>query len=89
MSGSKSGGLRAAKTNKLLYGEDFYKNIGAKGGKNGHTGGFGQGEAGRIRASVYGRKGGKISRRGPANDESDLWPEIFPKKTYWQRIRGK
>lgn len=33
MSGTKAGGLKAAKTNKKRYGKDFYKNNGAKGGK--------------------------------------------------------
>lgn len=37
MSGTKIGGMRAAATNKKLYGIDFYKNIGSKGGHNGHT----------------------------------------------------
>lgn len=33
MSGTKSGGLKCAATNKLKHGEDFYKRIGAIGGK--------------------------------------------------------
>jgi hypothetical protein len=64
MSGTKAGGKLAAKTNKEKYGSDFYKRIGAVGGKLGHNGGFGQGEEGRKRASIYGRKGGLKSRRG-------------------------
>jgi hypothetical protein len=63
MSGTKEGGLKAAVTNKLKYGEDFYGIIGAVGGSNGHTGGFGQGEEGRKRARIYGAIGGKMSRR--------------------------
>ena len=42
----------------------FYQYNGSIGGKNGHTGGFGQGEAGRERARKYGSIGGRISRRG-------------------------
>jgi len=33
MTGTKAGGLKAGKTNKERYGEDFYKKIGAMGGK--------------------------------------------------------
>ena len=63
MSGTKSGGKKAAKTNKELHGEDFYRNIGRIGGRNGHTGGFASNPA---LARVAGAKGGRISRRGPA-----------------------
>jgi len=60
MSGTKAGGKVAAATNKNRYGSDFYARIGAKGGKNGTTGGF---FANRELARVAGAKGGKISRR--------------------------
>ena len=40
MAGTKAGGRKAASTNKTKYGKDFYAEIGRKGGKNGHTGGF-------------------------------------------------
>lgn len=40
MSGTKAGGLKAAKTNKERYGDDWYNRIGSLGGRNGHTGGF-------------------------------------------------
>ena len=63
MSGTKEGGLKAAATNKAKYGKDFYKNAGRKGGQNGHTGGF---FANPTLAREAGRKGGLISRRGPA-----------------------
>lgn len=59
MAGTKLGGIRAAQTNKHKYGKDFYAVIGAKGGKNGHTGGFTNREIARI----AGAKGGRISRR--------------------------
>lgn len=62
MSGTKVGGKLAAKTNKKLYGKDYYRTIGAMGGKSGHTGGF---YANRELASIAGRKGGTISRRKP------------------------
>lgn len=61
MSGTKAGGLKAAKTNKLKYGEGFYGRIGRKGGQNGHTGGFAKNPA---LARVAGAKGGRLSVRG-------------------------
>ncbi len=61
MAGTKAGGKSAAAKNKRKYGEDFYKRIGAIGGKKGHTGGFADN---RELARIAGAKGGKISRRG-------------------------
>lgn len=66
MAGNKIGGMKAAATNKLRHGEGFYAEIGAKGGRNGHTGGFASMEREKVRE--YGRKGGKISRRGPSKN---------------------
>lgn len=72
MAGTKKGGKKAASTNKIKYGRDFYAEIGRKGGSNGHTGGFAtetvgkDGLTGPQRAAVAGRKGGLKSRRGPA-----------------------
>ena len=60
MSGTKAGGKKAAATNKERWGEEFYKNIGAKGGRNGRTGGF---YANRELARIAGAKGGRKSRR--------------------------
>lgn len=72
MSGTKAGGMKAAATNKLRHGEGFYAKIDKRGGMNGHTGGFASdvvgedGLTGKERARIAGRKGGLISRRGPA-----------------------
>lgn len=60
MVGTKAGGLKAYKTNIEKNGKDFYKRIGAIGGKNGHTGGFASNPA---LARLAGAKGGRISRR--------------------------
>jgi general stress protein YciG len=60
MAGTVKGGKMAAQTNKARYGVEFYAVIGAKGGKNGHTGGF---AANRELAREAGRKGGKKSKR--------------------------
>ena len=61
MSGTKSGGLKAAATNKEKYGDNYYAEIGAKGGRNGHTGGF---ASNRELARIAGAKGGSMSKRG-------------------------
>jgi hypothetical protein len=60
MPGTKIGGLKAAQTNKELHGEDFYKRIGAAGGKKGTTGGF---YVNRDLARTAGAIGGTISKR--------------------------
>lgn len=59
MAGNVKGGKLAAQKN-LANDPDFYKKIGAKGGKNGHTGGFFKD---RELASRAGRIGGTISKR--------------------------
>lgn len=63
MAGTKEGGRKAAKTNLMKHGKDFYSRIGTMGGRNGHTGGF---AANPELAKIAGRKGGKKSKRGPA-----------------------
>lgn len=63
MAGTKAGAIKARNTNYEKHGKDFYKKIGSKGGKKGHTGGF---FANRELARKAGRKGGKISKRGKA-----------------------
>lgn len=60
MSGTRAGGLKAAKTNKKRHGKHFYAEIGRKGGQNGHTGGF---AANHELARTAGALGGAISRR--------------------------
>jgi len=60
MAGTKTGGQKAAATNKAKYGKDFYARIGKIGGQLGRTGGF---AANRELARKAGRMGGRISRR--------------------------
>ena len=62
MAGTKAGGLKAAAKNKAND-PDFYKKIGQKGGRNGHTGGF---YANPKLAKRAGAKGGRKSSRGKA-----------------------
>lgn len=67
MVGTKAGGRKAAKTNLERHGKDFYRNIGSKGGRNGHTGGFYNNSE---LARKAGKIGGLISRRtGVKNGE--------------------
>lgn len=61
MAGNVLGGMKAAKTNKERYGNDFYRRNGRKGGRNGHTGGF---ASNPELAKLAGARGGKISKRG-------------------------
>lgn len=59
MAGTKEGGRKAALKN-LQKDPLFYAKIGAKGGRNGTTGGF---AANPELARIAGAKGGRISRR--------------------------
>lgn len=69
MPGTRSGGLKAARTNKQKYGKDFYKINGRKGGIAKVPKGFALDPALAIAA---GAKGGSISRRGPAKPKNDI-----------------
>ena len=79
MSGNYIGGRKAAKTTKQRKGDDFYQEIGAKGGKAKVPKGFAIDTRGLIeklmrvpnRASVAGRKGGSISKRGASVLDND------------------
>lgn len=71
MPGTKAGGKKAAITNKLRHGEEFYAKIGRMGGRNGHSGGFSI--PGLARKA--GKKGGTISRRGIAKDNKNILDE--------------
>lgn len=67
MSGTREGGLKAAKTNKKRYGDGFYTRIGALGGKKSKGGAF---SADPELARVAGRIGGLVSRRGGVRNEN-------------------
>ena len=60
MSGTRSGGIKTAKTNRKIYGKNFYKEIGAKGGKVKGLKGF---ALNRELARKAGAKGGAKSVR--------------------------
>lgn len=83
MSGTKIGGAKAAHTNRLRHGLDFYARIGAKGGRNGHTGGF---ASNPELARIAGRKGGQKSRRnGVKNGQGKNFAERMDALTPEQR----
>lgn len=65
MSGTQLGGKKTAQTNKEKYGENYYKELGRKGGsvKHPETRWFNNH---RDLASKWGKKGGHISKRGKA-----------------------
>lgn len=60
MPGTRIGGLKAAQTNKERHGEDFYRKVGAVGGKRQVPKGF---ALNPDLARSAGSKGGSISRR--------------------------
>jgi len=64
MAGTLDSGKLTAETNKRQYGEDFYKRIGALGGKKKVKKGFAKMSLEKRRAA--GAKGGSISKRGKA-----------------------
>lgn len=64
MAGTRTGGKKAAATNKQRYGLNFYEQIGRKGGKISRGGGFAMN---RELAVEAGRRGGKASRRTKAS----------------------
>lgn len=88
MSGTKIGGLKAYKSNTERYGKDYYREIGRKGGKNGHTGGF---AANPELARIAGAKGGRNGKRGAA--KLHKYSVVFKKgddhRAYGEVIRVK
>ena len=63
MAGTMTGGKKAAAANIAKHGKDYYRKIGALGGKAGNTGGF---HANPELAKIAGAKGGRMSHRGPS-----------------------
>jgi hypothetical protein len=65
MAGTKAGGKAAAETNKRIYGDGFFRNIGRKGGRKGARDGTIKGFAAMTpeKRREAGRRGGEISKR--------------------------
>lgn len=61
MAGNRTGGLKAAETNKKKYGDQFYKTIGAAGGTKSRGGGFAAMRKDRLKR--VSSRGGSKSRR--------------------------
>jgi uncharacterized protein len=100
MPGTVAGGKKAAQKNKLTYGETFYADIGAMGGRISNPlrpKGFAKN---RDLARIAGAKGGRNGTRAgipnkPKDDHDDMWPEVtkviktapiteVPKKKHWR-----
>ena len=77
MSGTKQGGLKTAQTNKEKYGEDYYSELGRKGGSVSHpeTRWFNNH---RDLASKWGKKGGHISKRGKSKNNFKVEIKYYP-----------
>ena len=67
MAGTAKGGIKAAATNKLRYGANFYELIGKKGGKVSRGGGFAKNPE---LARIAGAKGGRASRRTKVTEQA-------------------
>lgn len=67
MAGTRTGGQRAAATNKQRYGMNFYEQIGRIGGQKSRGGGFAKNP---DLARAAGAKGGRASRRTKSTDQA-------------------
>jgi general stress protein YciG len=67
MAGTKTGGIKAAATNKQRYGMNFYETIGRRGGQISRGGGFAKDTE---LARIAGAKGGRASRRTKSQSEA-------------------
>lgn len=70
MAGTRTGGINARNTNYKRYGQDFYREIGRKGGKSGGMKGFAIMDKEKVR--LAGAKGGRKSRREPSKNKEEL-----------------
>lgn len=91
MAGTREGGLKAAKTNKERYGDDYYTIRGRNGGLKSRGGGF---AANPELARIAGAKGGRNSKRGKAKQTSALkatkilQAELNKEKKSWRERMG-
>jgi len=111
MAGTSEGGCKTAVTNKTKYGADYYARIGSKGGQKTRDSGklaqigFANDDRTLLekmlgrpkRATLAGRKGGKISRRGsivkqvedPTIEMKAVVSVIPPHNTFYVEVRRK
>lgn len=83
MSGTRLGGKKAAATNKERHGENFYKEIGTKGGSVKHPDTRPFTTDSKL-ASEAGRKGGQLSKRGPSKNKTQRKKVAEPEKVVAQ-----
>lgn len=79
MTQTREGAAKAVAKIKEKYGDDFFENIGRKGG-SGHRRETRYFALNPEAASKAGAKGGRISRRGPSKKKKDEEPK---KKIKW------
>lgn len=73
-----TGGLKCAETSRRRYGEDWYRRIGAIGGRRGAADGVIKGFAANPElARRAGAIGGRKSRRGKKDPDTKLMEEIL------------
>lgn len=84
MAGTSAGGKKAALANKARHGNDFYANIGRKGGVKGHTGGFYNNSK---RARLAGAKGGTISSKAKLTPKEEAERRELAQKRYEMRLK--
>ena len=83
MGGSRAGGLKASKTNRQQFGEDFYAKIGRLGGQVKVKKGF----AISGLAIEAGRKGGYTSKRTWTAEQRIAHSKAMTKKeNLWRRL---
>lgn len=92
MSGTRAGGLKAARKNKKKFGRDHYKSIGALGGSKSRGGGF---RSGSPVASAAGTRGGRKSvhvRRAKKlarlKDELADFPGLYEDPAFMEKYRA-
>lgn len=83
MAGNKADAIKTKQRIIELYGEDFYKKIGQKGGTNGKTGGFAHN---RELARRAGRIGGLKSKRSEVANKYEMNGEILTAKEWAKKL---
>ena len=91
MSGNRIGGLKAKKTIKKNFGENFYKRIGRTGGLKSRNGGFAHDHEMARRAGMV---SGELSRKGlkfikQDDDKRTYVSNTTGKKVYYLKIDGQ
>jgi general stress protein YciG len=84
MAGTTEGGQSARDTNTKRYGPDYYRRIGAIGGRKGTTGGF---YANRELAREAGQRGGRKSKRTYTNPQREAKSKMM--KQLWADYKLK